>query len=121
MLPDPSQTRFWQSFGVCELTAVPFAVKVSPQVPVVQVNVLHSASTPQSAGTRHWTHWPVALHKWPGPSVHGVDAATGGFEGTSPVQTSLVHCFPSTGTSLVRATVSVLPVPLHCICLQSPA
>ena len=67
--------------------------------------------------TPHWlamvqsTHAPAPLQKSPAP--HAVFAASGGLLGTPPVQTSLVHCSPSTGRSVLNAVLMVLPAPLH--------
>ena len=50
----------------------------------------------------------------------GVPSATGGCSGTSPVHTSSVHAFLSSGRSFPSATVFVPPCPSHTTALQSP-
>ena len=61
----------------------------------------------------------MLLHAVPPPWVQAEPAASGGFEGTPAVQTSLVHCWLSTGTSALSATVAIAPAPSHWFFLQS--
>src|SRR5258708_4774186 len=93
---------------------------MTPHVPFVQVNILQPlVSVPQSAGFKHCTHAPLALHITPPFCMHAVRTATGGFDGAPFMQRSIVHVRPSTGRSLPSGTVSMLPAPSHCLLLQS--
>jgi hypothetical protein len=74
-LPAPSQTFFWQSPVVCEVTAVFAATKLTPHVFAMQVRLPHSESVPvHSEGSRHSTHWPWPLQK---PPMHGMPTGSG--------------------------------------------
>jgi hypothetical protein len=53
------------------------------------------------------------LHVVFAPTLQAEPDAVGGFEGTPAVHTSLVQALPSTGTSVLSATATIAPAPLH--------
>ena len=67
----------------------------------------------------HWaaavqsTHAPLPLQKSPVP--HAKFSARFGLLGTPAVHESAVHSLPSTGTTVLSATLRVAPMPLHSI------
>ena len=100
---------------------MPGAVKCVPQVPFVHVRVAQSVSIPgQSEAVRHCTQLPLPSHSVPPLWSQVVPAVSGGFDGTPLVQTSPVHSFPSTGTSVSSATLTTFPAPSHSFTWQSP-
>lgn len=57
-LPLPSHTFFKQSPGVCNARAVPLAVSLTPQAPLVHVGVEQAVVGPQSDAARQATQFP---------------------------------------------------------------
>ena len=98
---------------------MPAAALLIPHAwPALQVRVWHSVSVPgQVAAVRQPTHVPAPSHTEVPPQL--VPAMIGGFEGVSPLHTSLVQALPSTGRSVTSGTVKVPPLPLHSRRLQS--
>ena len=73
MLPTPSHTFIWQSFGDCALVGVPNDASFAPQVFPAQARVWHSVSVPaHCVGALHCTQVPVALQNDPPPWLHAV-------------------------------------------------
>ncbi len=93
-----------------------------PQTPAVQVRCWHSVSLPgQSVKETQVTQAPAPSHKVPLFSVQAVRAATGGFDGTPAVHTSVVQVVASASTSASSLATAVAPLPSHWFTLQSPA
>src|SRR5262249_49150237 len=103
MLPAPSQSLRWQSPAVWLATGVPAIAHGKPQVPALHGGCAHSVIAPgQSLSIRQPVQWPAPSQMLLPPQL--VPAVVGGLLGTPFVQTSLVHAFPSTGTSLLSTT-----------------
>jgi hypothetical protein len=75
----------------------------------------------QSVPTLHWTQAPLPLQTEPLFWLQAVPAGDGGLDGTPAVQMSLVHWFPSTGTSVLSTIEMMEPAPLQMLSRQSPA
>jgi len=67
------------------------------------------------------TQLPVPSHAVPPLWLHGVPAASAGFEATPFVHVSAVHTLPSTGKSVSSAALTTLPAPSQTLTRQSPA
>jgi hypothetical protein len=121
MSPVPSHWFWRQSPGVCCETTKPAVVNEKPQTPApLHVLLLHSSSTPgQSAGTLHPTHWPAPSQTSVPPQL--VPEGSNGFVGTPAVHTSSVQALLSSGRSVSRSTVMMLPEPSHWSSWQSPS
>jgi hypothetical protein len=91
------------------------------QTPSAQNVLTHSVGIPQAVPL-DFLHVPDPSHALFPFSLHAVLMGEFGFDGTPlMLQTSNVHCLPSTGTSLVKTDVFTLPIPSHSRTLQSPA
>src|SRR5689334_1882411 len=105
---------------------VPQVLFWAPQVVLVQPQTkgVPGLPPPQVSGAMHAAsfahpHWPVALQALFTPQF--VLAGSKGFEGVPPEQTSFVHRFPSTGTSVSSTLILVPPLPSQTTVWQSPA
>src|SRR2546422_546356 len=88
---------------------------------VAQVRVWHSLSWPgQVLAATHCTQCPEPSHTVPPFCAQAEPIPVGGFDGDPFMQTSLVHWFPSTGTSGSSTALTIEPLPLHTFFLQSP-
>src|SRR5262245_46058635 len=100
---------------------VPLGWLASPQVLLLQVaNLQGCPDGGQLAATLHSTHWPLLLHTEPPFWLHMVPGETGGLDGTPLVQTSPVHCWPSTGTSVFSMAGCTEPMPSQTSVRQLP-
>ena len=79
--------------------------------------------TPGGVGSspQPFTQWPVPSQASPPPWLQAENGAVGGFDGVPEVHRSLVHSFPSTGTSLSWLALDALPLPSQLTIRQSLA